>query len=123
MNREIVWLGHGNTIDLVLMANGAVPSLDTVSHMTLTVGSVLLDSNVTPTAFDWSKKLTAAEAAKVPGALAGDPKLVVSLGSQTGLVAGVYDAALVVYDPTNTDGIVWDLIPLRVLADPEGTGG
>jgi hypothetical protein len=108
VNTEIVYLGHDNTVDVILKADGVAVDLAPVTSMTLTVGTVLISSDNT----------------------AGDPILWVQGGYATGevhiaiggesITAGVYLAPLVVYDPTNLDGVVWGTIPLRVLADPEG---
>ncbi len=111
--REYVYLTRDNAIDLVLMADGTVPSLASVNRMQLLVGAVTIDSQTAPGVFDWSRTLTADEAARVPGAQAGDSKLVLALGGQA-LAAGDHTARLAVYDDEHTAGIVWGDIPIRV---------
>jgi len=114
MITEIVYLGRDNTIDLVLVADGDVPSLASVTRMTLELedGSVI-DSLQDHGVFDWDQTISAAEAQKVTGAEAGDSKLVISLGQQT-LAAGDHYAELVIYDADHEHGITWGTIKLVV---------
>ncbi len=95
--REVVFLGRDNTIDLELRADGVAADLAAVTRMTLSVGGVTVDSDVASSAFDW---------------LEGDGKLILALGDQSLPSRVQRDCRLVVYDPTNTEGIVWvdDLI-------------
>ena len=92
MTTEIVYDGHDNTIDLLLKADGVAQDLSSVTRMTLEVGSSIVDSAVSGSAFDWAPGVTG--------------KLILVLGDE-GLTAGSYRATLTVYDSTNTDGIVW----------------
>ena len=107
-----------NSIERVLWADGAVPSLSTVTLMELDLGGgLVLDSATNPEVFDWSKTVTAAQAAlpiaRALGVKAGDPKLIIKLG-QAGLPAGTYHASLIVYDPGNPHGILWDRMRIVV---------
>ena len=112
MLTEIVYIGRSNKIDLVLLADDSVPSLAGVTRMTLTLNDgTVIDSKVDAGVFDWTKTITVAEAAKVPGAKAGDSKLVLSLGEVIA-ASGEYDAELTVYDDENTLGITWGRIRL-----------
>lgn len=114
MITEVVHIGHANTIDLLLMADGAVPSLASVRRMTLALDNgTVFNSATSPASFDWTKTLTTSEASKIPGAKAGDSKLVLSLGA-LGIAAGEYDAELVVFDDEHTTGIVWGMLRLAV---------
>lgn len=99
MITETVWLDHDNTIDLVLTADGSAVDLSSVTKMELEIGDdTIIDSATSADAFDWSE---------------GDGKLILALGGET-ITAGTYTATLIVYDATNTDGIVWDQFTLVV---------
>ena len=107
--KEYVYLGHDNYIDLILMANGSAQNLSGITKMTLT--------------FDTTKISSANQAS--------DPILWNQAGYQTGeiriflgkqsLTPGSYEAPLIVYDASDPDGIVWDIIPIIVVAQLEGT--
>ncbi len=123
MSTEIVYLSHANTVELVLVADGSVPSLSAVTRMTLTLGSTLIDSAVAAGVFDWSQTLTAAEVARIPGsgAQVGDSKLIISLGAQA-VTPDDYDTAyLILYSPAWLTGLVWGSFRAAVLADIEAT--
>jgi len=117
MQTEIVYPPYGNTIDRVLVADGRVPSLSSVTSMTLILSNGMeIDSDTTPAAFDWSKTLSSDEAARIVGANEGDSKLVLSLGA-LGIPAGSYTAKLVVYDPQYPTGLVWGYFPIMWKGD------
>ena len=92
MLTEIVYLGHDNTVDLLLKADGEAVDLSSVTRMTLDVDGTTIDSDVSGDAFDWDTGTTG--------------KVVLALGDEE-LSNGRYTARLVVYDPSNEDGIVW----------------
>jgi len=104
----IVYLGHDNALDYILKADGVAVDLSSVTRMTLTLGSVLIDSdNGDSDPVRWAKS----------GYATGQFRLV--LGGQT-LTAGHYQNAwLVVYDPTNTGGVVFGSIPIFVIDEVE----
>ena len=104
MITEHVYLGHDNTIDLLLTADGAAVDLSAVTRMTLELDAeTIIDSDPeeSPDAFDWDTGTTG--------------KLVLALGGET-IEAGTYRTTLTVYDPTNADGIVWGQFNLVVHA-------
>jgi len=92
MITEIVYLGHDNTVDLLLKADGEAVDLSSVTRMTLDVDGTTIDSDESGDAFDWSGETTG--------------KVVLALGAEE-LSNGRYTATLTVYDPSNTNGIVW----------------
>ncbi len=101
--RETVYLDHDNAIDLTLKADGVAVDLSSVTRMILRDSGCVwdVDSTTSPTAFDWS---------------AGDGKISMSLGDEP-IPAGAYSCRLIVFDPTNTDGVVWDdLLRLEVVS-------
>ena len=99
MTTENVYDGHDNTIDLLLKADDVAEDLSSVTRMTLEVGSTTVDSDVSGDAFDWDTGVTG--------------KVILDLGGES-LAAGTYRATLTVYDPTNTNGIVWGKFKLIV---------
>lgn len=107
-NEEIIYLERGNSIDLVLYANSSVQSLASVTEIRLAVGSAIVTSTDAAAGFiRWDQA----------GYDTGEIRIVA--GSATQLSTGQFTAALVVFDPSNTAGVVWDdKIPLRVKADP-----
>ena len=101
--RETIYLGKNNAIDLQLQADGAAVDLSSVTRMILRdVGCLWeVDSTTSAGAFDWS---------------AGGGALSLRLGDET-IPPGTYNCWLIVIDPTNTDGIVWEeQIRLTVIA-------
>ena len=118
MKQETVYLGHSNSIDLILKAQSATStassaiSLSSSTKMSLTLDGIVIEStNSTGQAITWNKA----------GYLTGEIHL--HLGSLSTLSTGTYDAVLVVYTSDSTDqGYVWgDPIPIRIKPDPEGT--
>jgi hypothetical protein len=107
MNTEFVYLGHDNSIDVILKTNGAAVDLTPVTRITLTLGAKLIDSdNGDADPIRWAKL----------GYATGEVRLF--LGAQT-LKVGAYQAPLIVYDASNPNGVYWGNIPLTVVADPE----
>ena len=100
MITETVYLGHDNTVDLLLKEDGAAQDLSSVTRMTLAVGTVTVDSDDDADAFDWDTGTTG--------------KVVLDIGDQE-LVRGKHRAELVVYDPTHTNGVVWGEFYLIVM--------
>ena len=91
---ETVYNDRNNTVDLLLKADGTAQALDTITRMLVVdqAGTFTIDSDVSPDAFDWDPGTTG--------------KVLLSLGDES-VVAGAYECWLILYDPTNTDGIVW----------------
>lgn len=109
MDKEIVFLGHDNSIDLILKADGTAQNLASVTDMTITVGTVTVSSdNGDADPIRWAKAAYDT----------GEVRLF--LGDQS-LTPGSYSAPLVVYDSDNPDGVVWGYIPMTVKAEVEIT--
>lgn len=91
---EIVYLGRDNTIELLLKADGVAQDLTPVTKMVLKDedGGWELDSSLLPALFDWNTGVTG--------------KLVLDLGSSN-IPPGYYTCSLIVFDSSNTNGIVW----------------
>jgi hypothetical protein len=110
-NEEVVWIGHDNSIDLKLYSNSTAVELASVTKITLSLGTVAVSSSDAASgSIRWNQS----------GYDVGEIRIMA--GSNTALSTGRYDAALIVYDPANTLGVVWDnSIPIRVKSDPLAT--
>ncbi len=107
MKTEFVYLGHDNSIDVILKSNDVAVDLSSVTRITLTLGAKLIDSDNGDTdPIRWIK----------PAYITGEVRLF--LGAQA-IRPGNYQAPLIVYDPTNPNGIYWANIPLSVIAEVE----
>ena len=104
-NRETIWVGRDNTIELILKANNVAQALSSVTHMELVVSGVTY-SSVTPGYFDWQNRVSTS------GTTTGWASL--SFGGATNLTPGTYDCELIIYDAGNLQGIVWGEIPIRI---------
>ena len=99
MTTEIVYKGHDNKINLLLKAKGSAVNLSSVTKMELKIGPMLVTSDITPSAFDWTSGSTG--------------EVILDLGDSN-LRRGSYQTWLIVYDPNNPDGIVWGSFTLIV---------
>lgn len=91
---EYVYNGRDNTIDLLLKADGSAVDLSTVTRMIIKDknGAWEVDEDDSASAFDRDTDVTG--------------KVIIALGDQ-GITARNYQVQLIVYDPNNTNGIVW----------------
>ncbi len=111
---ERVYSRYDNTIDLVLLADGDIPDLTSVTRMQLELADdLVIDSQVASAAFNWSSTLTQDEASRIQGAEAGDAKLILALGAQS-IPVGKYNAKLIVFDASNQNGLVWGRLRIVV---------
>lgn len=105
MITEISYDGYDNTIDLLLKAGASedaltAQDLSAVTRMVLTDdANIDIDSDVEDGAFDWDTGTTG--------------KVIIAIGDQS-IADGSYEVKLIVYDPSNTNGIVWDTFILKV---------
>lgn len=92
---EFAYNGRDNTIDLLLTADGVAVDLAAVTRMIIEDcgGSFAIDENDDASVFDRDTGVTG--------------KVIIALGAQA-IDAGRYQVRLIVYDPINDDGIVWD---------------
>ena len=98
-DREVIYLGRDNKIELILKADDAAQSLSGVTHMELIFSGVTF-SSVTAGFFDFSGTTTG--------------HLALTFGQATTLAPGSYNAELIVYDVSNTAGVLWSTIPILV---------
>ncbi len=110
MDYEVVYQSHGNVIALLLKENNTAIDLAAVTAMSLTLaGRAVESTNSSTQAITWAKA----------GYATGEVRI--SLGTLTTLVSGKYDAPLIVYDPTYTNGLVWGDIPIVIKSEIEGS--
>jgi len=109
MTTEITWLGHDNTIDLILKANGVAQDLSDVTKITATFDDATIEStDHAGGAILWNND----------GYDTGEIRL--DLGGQS-IDPGGYDVPIVVYDPSNTNGVVWGKVHVAVKAEVEAS--
>ena len=97
LEKEIVYLGHNNTVDLTItLAGKAIPiiALTKVELVRKDCGSVLASSVDHPGWFDWATR--------------GAQGILTLRLKDMDIPAGTYSFWLKLYDPVNTDGLVWD---------------
>ena len=94
MITEFVYNDRDNTNDLLLKADGVAVDLSTVTRMIVedVDGSFSVDENTSPSAFNRDTGVTG--------------KVIIALGGES-ITAGKYIVRLIVYDPTNTSGLIW----------------
>ena len=104
---ETVYLGHDNESQVILKLAGVAQDISTITRMTLSFGSALVRStNQDSDPIKWDKN----------GYETGEVRI--KLGEQS-ISPGKYNAPLIVYDETNTNGIVWGTIRFIVIAEVE----
>lgn len=109
MECEIVWLGHDNSINLLLKEDGVAKDLSDVTKMSVTVnGTKVLSTDKAAGLIRWDQ----------PSYATGECRLF--LGDSS-LSVGRWSCPLIVYDATATDGFVWGMVPVEVKAEVEGT--
>lgn len=106
MTPEKVIVGRNDPIRLTLKEGGVVATLASVTRVTLVVGATTVDSDVA--GFGAGQAFDVTE---------GSGVLVMRLGTLSpALTAGLYpDCRLTLYDATNTSGVPWGALLLRVV--------
>jgi len=110
MSTEIVYLGHDNTVDLILKVDGTAQDLSSVTKITATFDSATIES-----------------ADKASGAITWDQagydtgEIRMALGDETITAKKYYTVWIVTYDPVNSDGIVWGSVCIIVKSEVEGS--
>lgn len=109
MDTEVIFLGHDNVINLLLKASSSAVSLAGVTVITATFDDLLVtNSSASSGAITWAGS----------GYATGEVRL--ALGAQS-IDPGRYDVPIVIFDASNITGIVWDIVPIRVRAEVEGS--
>ena len=106
---EHVYLGHDNSIDLLLTADDVAIDTSGITSATLTVGSTKYTSTNDPT-----------HQIKWQGAGYAPGEIRIFLGDQS-LKPRTYNAWLVIYTATATNGIAWGELDIVVHAEVEGS--
>jgi hypothetical protein len=106
---EYVWLGHDNHVNVILKEDGSAVDTSGLTKITITLNSTTYSStNQANDPIRWNQG----------GYDTGEIRI--DLGGET-IPVGRYRAYIVVYDATNTDGIVWSDLTIRVKAEVESS--
>lgn len=114
-HKEVIYLNRDNTIELGLMVDGAPTNASVVTRAVVTLtdddaGTVIIDSDTDPTEFNLGT--TSRKFADL-----NTPILELIFGAHTIPARDDYTMTIVLYDATNTNGILWgEPIPVEVKA-------
>ena len=100
MDREIIYLGRDNSIDVVLYQDGSPKNLTGVTDVKVYISGTTISSAASPTLFSGTTSTTGVISMK--------------FGNAAGLSAAFYDAKMIVYHADYTNGILWGMIPVVV---------
>lgn len=92
MATGVIYIGRDNTVTLQLTDDGVAQDLSSATKFEVTINGVSVNSVDTPAAFDLSDAVNG--------------NITLAFGGQA-LTEGTYNIRVVVFDATNTDGIVW----------------
>lgn len=110
MAREIVYQGHSNSVDVILKSNGTAVDLAGTTAITLTFGTILINStNNATNHILWNQA----------GYAAGEVRIF--LGEDTQISPGSYDAPLIIYNATAANGCVWGKVGLIIKSEVEAS--
>jgi len=125
MTVDTIYLGHDNTVDLVLKVDNVAFDLSSVTSITATFGDVTITSTLKATGtITWDQAGYATGEIRID---MGGPAILVTdvPGSTetTSLTASKkpYDVPIVTYDAANTTGIVWGKHRILVKAEVEAS--
>lgn len=106
--RELIYLTHDNSIDLVLMADGAPVSVTPLTGVLVDLDSLQIDSAVAGFGAGQPIDTTRTQDVVIDGrTYAAQSYLRLTLGSVAGVTAGRYHARLTVFDVDHPNGLVW----------------
>lgn len=100
-----IFIGRDNAVVLSLQDNGTAISTTATTAMSIRLGPHLITSTNTVTSISWNQA----------GYATGEVRLY--LGGHATLTTGIYDAYLVTYESTASNGIAWGRIPLNVIGN------
>ena len=109
MTTDIIYLGHDNTVDLLLKANNVAFDLSDVTSITATFGDTTITSvDKAGGTITWDQS----------GYDTGEIRI--DMGDQDITASNKpYSVPIVTYDAVNTTGIVWGKIRILVTAEVE----
>jgi len=100
---EIFYLGKDNVSRLELKTAGSLQSIADLTKVEIKINGVVYSSADDADAFDWATE-------------GADGILRLALGKISSLVAGKdRKAELILYDASNTNGIVWGTVHVKIL--------
>ena len=107
MISESVYRNRDNVVSLVLKARSASAmdateqDISACTRMQLLIGDLVIDSQLSPNAFDWATN-------------GANGQLDLDIGREKGLRVGTYKARLTIFDTTYAHGRVWGEFMLTV---------
>lgn len=105
-DKETLYLDHGNTIDLVLKSDDEAVDLSTVTGIRVMFDQTsIYSNNGSQGPIKW--QIGSADANWQTGEIRIDC-------SSHDINPARYKVPIIVYDPTNTDGVVWDYLQIEV---------
>ena len=99
MEREIVYLGRDNRIDLLLLSDNSPVDLSGTTHVILKISGVSISSVGRTDLFDWSSGTS------------GELRL--KLGGTT-ISLGAYKMGVIVYNTIDDEGIHFGDVPIQI---------
>jgi len=113
-NEELIWLGKDNAIGLLLYTTTGAQDLSAVTEMRLALQGttvIIVSTDSTAGKIKWGESSYQTGEIRI---IAGDSSVL-----STSMAGKKYKASLIVFDPSNSSGLVWDNdIPIRIIADP-----
>jgi hypothetical protein len=109
MDFEKIYIGHDNPIRLVCKENSSAVDTTLLTKVSVTLNVMLSSTSAAAGLIRWNQA----------GYESGEIRLMI--GNSTMLLAGTYQAPLILFDAVNTNGIVWGMVPIQVLTNPEGS--
>jgi hypothetical protein len=105
-NKELIWKGHNNSVDLQLFSNDSAVDLSPITEMRIVMDDsiVIVSTNSASGSIKWNQA----------GYALGEIRI--TAGTYSCLSTGVHIGTLLVYDGSNLNGIVWDDIPFRIMS-------
>jgi len=104
-DRQILWIGRNNSLDFLLKEDGTAIDLAAVTKMELEFDSAHVVTDSTPGSYPIKWEFTPEVTGKVSLQLGNDENVPTELEKY-------YKAELILYDPTNEEGVTWGEIPL-----------
>ena len=90
-----IYKDRDNKVSIELDSNGVAQNISALTRATLSIGDLLLDSNVHSNVFDWTTS-------------GASGQLDISAGHVNRLLTGTFKGRLTIYDVTYPNGLVWD---------------
>ena len=112
MTVDTIYLGHDNSVDLILKVDNVAYSLASITSITATFGDVTITStDAAAGTIRWNQA----------GYATGEIRLVMGALETITASERPYNVPIVTYDAVNTTGIVWGKYKIKVKAEVEAS--